>query len=151
MTHTATVLRVGFVFAFVVMTADAQTTSASITRTVTDPDKAVVPAAVVEATHVQSNYRYTVSSNGAGVYTLGQLREGVYVLRVKAPGFKEFIVENLQLVALDVRRIDARLEIGAVDTKVAVTAGATLIETETINTLPKDICLFHKIICLAIL
>src|SRR5947209_7429036 len=131
MIHASAVLRVGFVFAIAVLTADAQTTFASITGTVTDPNEAVVPAAVVEATHVRSNYRYTVTSNEAGVYTLSQLREGAYVLKVRAAGFKEFVVENLQLVALDVRRIDARLEIGAVDTKVAVTAGATLIETET--------------------
>src|SRR5215831_38853 len=100
----STALRVGFLSATAVMTAIAQTTFATITGTVTDPNEAVVPAAAVEATHVQSNYRYTASSNEAGVYTLGQLREGMYVLRVKAPGFKEFVAENIQLVALDVRR-----------------------------------------------
>src|SRR5437764_14686463 len=98
----AAVLRVGFVFALAVIPAHAQTTFATITGTVTDPNEAVVPAAVVEATHVQSNYRFTATSNEAGVYTLSQLREGTYLLRVKAPGFKEFVVENLQLVALDV-------------------------------------------------
>src|SRR3954452_25294456 len=111
-------VRLGFVLAALASSADAQTTFASITGTVSDPNEAIIPAAVVEATHVQSNYRYSVTSNSAGVYTLSQLREGSYVLRVKAPGFKEFIVENVQLVALDVRRIYARLEIGALDTKV---------------------------------
>ena len=49
MIHASAVLRVGFVFAIAVLTADAQTTFASITGTVTDPNEAVVPAAVVEA------------------------------------------------------------------------------------------------------
>jgi len=109
----------------------AQTTFATITGTVTDPNDAVVPNTTVEAIHLQSNYRYTATSNQAGVYTLAQLRDGTYVLRAKASGFKESVVESIQLVTLDVRRVDVRLEIGAVDTKVSVTAGATLIETDT--------------------
>lgn len=109
----------------------AQTTFATITGTVTDPNGAVVPNAAIEATHVQSNYRYTAQSNEVGVYTLGQLRSGMYVLRAKAAGFKDYVAENVQLVALDVRRIDVRLEIGAVETAMEVSAGATLIETET--------------------
>src|SRR5438874_1337712 len=131
MCHPLAVLRGCFLIAFGASGAFAQTTFATITGTVTDPNEAVIPGVAVEATHVQSNYHYTAQSNPAGVFTLAQLREGVYTLRAKAPGFNEFVVENIQLVALDVRRIDARLEIGAVDTKVAVTAGGTLIETET--------------------
>ena len=114
----------------------AQTTFANITGTVTDPNEAVVPNTTVEATHLQSNYRYTATSNQAGVYTLAQLRDGTYVLRAKASGFKESVVENIQLVTLDVRRVDVRLEIGAVDTKVSVTAGATLIETASSKIAP---------------
>src|SRR5215470_15150211 len=100
MTHARAVLRIGLALAFAVTRVEAQTTFATITGTVTGPNEAVIPAAVVEATHLQSNYRYVVSSNEAGVYTLSQLREGTYVLRVTAPGFKEFVVENIQLVAL---------------------------------------------------
>ncbi len=131
MVYALAALRAGCLFVFAAAALLAQTTFASITGTVTDPNGAVIPNIVVEATHVQSNYRYNTVSNDAGVFTLAHLREGTYVLRATAAGFKEFVAENIQLVALDVRRIDVRLEIGAVDTKVSVTAGATLIETET--------------------
>jgi hypothetical protein len=108
-----------------------QTTFASITGTITDPNGAVVPGASIVATHVQSNYRYTVQSNEVGLYTLAQLREGEYVLRVQASGFKEFVAQGVQLFSRDVRRIDIRLELGTVEATIEVTAGATLIETET--------------------
>src|SRR5262245_35316609 len=109
----------------------SQTTYAGITGTVTDPVGAVVPNATIEATHIQTNYKYTAQSNDVGVYTLSQLREGDYTLRAKATGFQEFAAQNIQLVSRDLRRIDIQLRIGGVDTVVEVTAGATLIETET--------------------
>src|SRR5574340_32697 len=111
--------------------AAAQTTFATITGTVTDPTGAAVPGAQISAVHAGSGYKYSAQSNAAGNFTLAQLREGDYTLRVQAAGFKEFAVQNITLVSLDVRRIDAQLEVGAVETVVEVSAGATLIETET--------------------
>src|SRR5262249_42074583 len=60
-----------------------------------------------------------------------RLREGVYTIRAQTAGFKEFVATDVQLVSLDVRRLDIQLEVGAVDTKIEVPAGAPLIETET--------------------
>ncbi len=111
--------------------ANGQTTFASITGNVTDSSGASVPGAKIIATHLESNYVYTSESNSAGNYTVSQLREGEYSLRVQASGFKEALVPKVPLVSLDVRRIDIRLEVGAVETMVEVSAGATLIETET--------------------
>ena len=109
----------------------AQTTFATLTGIVTDSGGAVVPGATVEARHVRSNYTYTTVTNQLGHYTIGQLREGDYVLRVQLTGFKEFVAQDIQLASQDVRRIDVRLEVGAIEAAIEVTAGATLIETET--------------------
>jgi hypothetical protein len=111
--------------------AIGQTTFATLTGVIRDSAGAVVPGAAVEARHVASNYTYTTTSNDVGVYTLGQLREGEYVLRVQFAGFKEFIARNIQLAAQDLRRVDVRLEIGGVEEAVEVVAAASLIETET--------------------
>jgi len=111
--------------------AAAQTTFATITGTVTDASGAMVPGAEVSATHVESNYRYTALSNEAGVYTLPQLREGKYSVRAQGSGFKEFLAQDVELVTRDVRRIDVRLEIGEISSRVEVRGGATLIETES--------------------
>src|SRR5262245_29494310 len=111
--------------------AFAQTTFATITGIVTDSAGGVVPGAIVEARHVVSNYAYTTTTNEVGHFTLGQLRDGEYVLRVQLSGFKEFVAQNIQLAAQDLRRLDVRLELGPIETVVEVSAGATLIETET--------------------
>jgi hypothetical protein len=117
----------GLLIALLATPVHAQTTFATLTGIVTDSAGAVVPAATVEARHVQSNYTYTSHTNQVGHYSLGQLREGVYVLRVRMSGFKEFVAQNIQLAAQDLRR----LEVGGLEESVNVSAGATLIETET--------------------
>lgn len=109
----------------------AQTTFATITGTVMDGTGAAVPAATITAVHAESNYSYTGQSNESGAFRVPQLLPGRYSVRVQAAGFKEYLVQNLNLVSLDVRRIDVQLEIGAVETRIEVTGGATLIETET--------------------
>jgi hypothetical protein len=111
--------------------AVAQTTFATITGTVTDPSGAVLPNASVEATRLENNYPYSARTNDAGLFTLSQLLEGTYMLRVTAQGFRASVVNDIQVLARDVRRIDVRMTVGEVSTRVEVTAGATLIETET--------------------
>lgn len=109
----------------------AQTTFATITGTVTDPTGAVVPNAMIAATHVSTNTETTTESNDSGVYLLGALKGGAYTLRVQHSGFKEFVVQNLVLAARDYRRIDIHMQLGEQKDSVEVTGGATLIETET--------------------
>src|SRR5262249_42524984 len=111
--------------------AYGQTTFASITGAVTDQNGAVMAGVTVEVVQKESNYKYTAKSNEAGIFTIAQLREGVYNLRASMPGFKEAAIQNIQLVALDVRRVDVRMEVGAVETRVEVAANSTVIETET--------------------
>ncbi len=109
----------------------AQSTFATITGSVTDPNGAMVPGVQIEATHVATNYKYTATSNEAGQYTLVNIREGSYTVRAKAAGFREFVAQGVELAGRDVRRIDVKLEIGQLQTAIEVTAGATLIETES--------------------
>jgi len=91
----------------------------------------VVPNATVTATNVETNVKRTTQSNEAGNYTVAQLNQGTYTLTAQAAGFKEFVARDIGLLARDVRRVDVRLEVGAVETAVEVRGGATLIETET--------------------
>lgn len=61
-----------------------------------------------------------VTSNENAISTLGQLREGTFTLPARSAGFKETVTQDY-----------VQLEIGAVETKVAVTAVGRAIETET--------------------
>src|SRR5215510_13537236 len=109
----------------------AQTTFGSIAGNVTDANGAIVAGATIEATHVRSNYRYKARSNEVGNFTLPQLLEGDYTLRATATGFREFVAQNILLAAREERRIDIQFQVGPLESRVEVTAGATLIETDT--------------------
>src|SRR5262249_15480643 len=109
----------------------AQTTFATITGTVTDATGSVAPNITITATHLQTNTQTATQSNEAGVYTLAQLKEGEYTMRARGAGFKTFVAQNIGLAARDYGRMNIAVEVGAVETTVEVTAGATLIETET--------------------
>ncbi|MCC6589796.1 MAG: carboxypeptidase regulatory-like domain-containing protein [Bryobacterales bacterium] len=111
--------------------APAQTTFATITGTVTDSTAAVMPDVTVTARNVATGVQTTATSNQEGVFTVPNLREGVYLVRASKTGFQEFVVQDVNLVGRDYRRIDVVLQVGAVDTAVEVKGGATLIETET--------------------
>ncbi len=111
--------------------AYSQTTFASITGAVVDASGALIPKAKIVATNVETNVKTAAESNQAGDYTIAQLKEGTYEVRAEASGFKEFVARDMVLVARDERRLDIRLELGAVGARIEVTAGATLIETES--------------------
>jgi hypothetical protein len=109
----------------------AQTTFATVTGTVTDASAAVVSDATVVARNIATGVQTTAKSNDDGVFTIPNLREGIYVVRTTKAGFKELVVQDINLVGRDLRRIDVVLQVGSVDTAVEVKGGATLIETET--------------------
>jgi len=124
-------LRSAFLSVFLIAATSAQSTFVTITGTVTDPTGSAVPGASVEATQVQTNYKYTATTSDAGEYTIANANAGTYVVRVRANGFQEQRVEDIVLAPRDVRRVDAVLKVGSVDTVIEVEGGATLIETET--------------------
>jgi hypothetical protein len=109
----------------------AQTTYATITGAIHDPSGAAVSNAKIIATHIETGVETTAISNKSGLYTLAQLREGPYVVLVRADGFREAVASDIVLVARDVRRLDVSLVLGSLESKVDVMGGATLIEAET--------------------
>jgi len=111
--------------------AAAQTTFATITGMVTDPQGAAVSGAQVTATLVSSNYQYKTRSNELGYFTLGQLLQGGYTLRVEMPGFAATLVKDVLLTAQEQRRVDVQLNVSSLATTVEVTATAATIETES--------------------
>jgi hypothetical protein len=120
-----------FLFVCAAAVSFAQSTFVTITGTVQDPAGAGVPGASVEATQVQTNFKYTATTGETGDYTIANANAGTYRVRIRANGFQEYRVDDIVLAPRDVRRVDAVLRIGAVDTVIEVSGGATLIETET--------------------
>lgn len=96
----------------------------------TDASGAVFPDVAVTITNVETNISMRFPSNETGNYRAPNLIPGKYNIMVEKPGFKKFVAEGILLGALAERRVDVRLEVGAVTESVTVSGGAQLVETE---------------------
>ncbi len=110
--------------------AAAQTSRATITGIVTDPQAAVVPGATVEITGALTGIKRETKSNDAGLYRFDAVDLGEYRLSVSAPGFRTHLVQSLTVSAGQVASIDVRLEIGQSSSVVEVTGEAQLLQLE---------------------
>ena len=109
----------------------AQEARGTISGTVMDSNKAVVPGATVTITNVAMGTNNTVTTNESGLYTVPYLIPGTYRILVEGPGFKKYIREGIALQVNDKLEIDAVLEVGGSQETVTVTADAGLVETGT--------------------
>ncbi len=109
----------------------AQTGAASITGLVTDQSGAAAPGVTVTATNQATNVAYTAVSNAAGNYTITSVPVGTYVVKAELSGFKTATTKPIALEAKQIARLDFRMEVGALEDTVEVTAGAPLLQTES--------------------
>ncbi|MCX6632351.1 MAG: carboxypeptidase regulatory-like domain-containing protein [Candidatus Solibacter sp.] len=105
----------------------AQTNTGSITGTVFDQQKAVIPGVKVSATNIATNVSQSAASTAAGNYTLSSVVPGTYNVVAAAAGFssatQQVAVETSRTVTLDIT-----LSVGDTKTQVTVTAEAGLIQ-----------------------
>ncbi|HEU0141660.1 MAG TPA: carboxypeptidase-like regulatory domain-containing protein [Bryobacteraceae bacterium] len=111
-------------------TAVSQTYYGTIRGTITDATGAITPGVKVTVTNIDTNISQDVESNSVGNYVAPNLIPGRYRVTAEPPGFKRFVVEDIELTATADRRVDVRLEVGQVTESVTVEGGAQLIETE---------------------
>ena len=112
----------------------AQTTTGSVTGTVTDPSGAVIPGATVTVTNTATGVRTPTKSDAAGVYSLRFLPIGPYTVEVTAPGFTKLTVPQFALEINQTAKIDAHVTVGA-STSVEVQGGVAPILDTTDGTL----------------
>ena len=108
-----------------------QSTFGTLVGVVTDPTGAVVPKATVTATHLATNNSKSVSTDSSGSYELINLLPGAYNVAVRAAGFKELVQENIPLDPRATVRVNAVLQVGTTQTRVAVKGQVPVIITET--------------------
>ncbi|MCU0241871.1 MAG: carboxypeptidase regulatory-like domain-containing protein, partial [Vicinamibacteria bacterium] len=111
--------------------AHAQVEQGTITGTIFDQAKAVVPGARVVATDVGTNVSRETVSTGGGNYTLPYLKAGTYSVRAELAGFSPARVDNVQLrVGLTVT-VDVTLKPRGQVEEITVTAARADIEVQT--------------------
>jgi hypothetical protein len=109
--------------------AVAQTYTASIRGIVTDPSKAVLPAAMVTATEINRDVKHTTLTDSTGRYVLTALPPGSYVLTVEVPGFRTFTQPAFTLVVQQQATIDVELSVSGVSTAIEVIGATPLLNT----------------------
>jgi hypothetical protein len=109
----------------------AQTGAASLTGIISDSSGAAVPGATVTATNQATNVAYTAVSNEAGNYTITSLPIGTYIVKTEMASFKTAATKPVQLEAMQIGRIDFKLELGSVEETVEVTGESPVLQTET--------------------
>jgi len=104
----------------------------SISGTVLDASRGVVPGASVVALNTQTGIENSTQTNAQGFYNFPALPAGHYDVRITASGFQEYRQTGLVLDVNTAVRVDATLKVGAVSQ--AVEVSATAVELETSNT-----------------
>ncbi|HEY7839228.1 MAG TPA: carboxypeptidase-like regulatory domain-containing protein [Terriglobales bacterium] len=126
------VLLVMFLAGFVgIRPAMAQADSGSITGVVTDPSKAVIPAAQVTLTSVDTGLVSHATTDRSGVYTFSPVKIGDYTVTATANGFATTTRKGLHVNLQQRIEADVQLTVGASNQQVEVTAAAPVLQTQS--------------------
>jgi len=109
----------------------AAQTNAGLSGIVTDASGAVVQAAKVSVSNVDTGLRREAVTNDSGLYEFPLLQPGAYSLTVQKEGFKQTTQGGIRLEVNQIARIDLTMQLGAVSESVEVQAAAPLLESST--------------------
>ncbi|MBO0797897.1 MAG: TonB-dependent receptor, partial [Blastocatellia bacterium] len=110
--------------------AYAQALYGSIVGNVTDPQGAVLRGVTVTATNAGTGLKLEATSDETGSYIFRNLLPGSYDMTISFSGFKEVHQSAVVVTAGNPMRVDVKLEIGAAQESVTVTADAATLHTE---------------------
>jgi hypothetical protein len=123
-------LLAAMLFSLSVTTLHAQTSTASITGTITDPSGGIVPGAVVTLVNKDTSAQVEGRTNESGIYLVSFLSPGSYSFSAEAPSFRRY-VRDLTLVTGQVLELDIKLEVGQTSDAMTVTAETPLLQSAT--------------------
>jgi hypothetical protein len=104
--------------------AHAQTDRATLEGTVTDPTGGVISGARVQVMAVSTGISDEKRTNSNGYYRFPGLAVGEYRVTVTNASFKTKIIDGVIVEVGQTRTLDLRLEIGAIEDKMEITAEA---------------------------
>jgi hypothetical protein len=111
----------------------AQVTTSSITGTITDGKNEAIAGATITAVHTPSGTTYSTVSKSGGVFNLPGLRAGgPYTVTITSVGFRQQVLDGINLTLGDAFNINADMVSETVDL-------ATIVVTSTKKRSAKDI------------
>ncbi|MCI0389576.1 MAG: TonB-dependent receptor [Acidobacteria bacterium] len=108
----------------------AQAGQAELTGDVRDGSGAGVAKATITVTQTETGDVTTTTSGKDGVYTVTNLRPGLYNVTVEAQAFRRFVQEGVRLTTGERIRLDVTLTVGGINEEIKVTGDASLLRTE---------------------
>jgi hypothetical protein len=109
-----------------------QSITGDILGSVHDTSGAVVPAAKVTLTAVDTSIKFEGTSDANGDYLFAQLKPGHYAVQASKEGFETAAVSDIELLVGQRPRVDVTLRVGATTQTVEVSAGGVQqLETQT--------------------
>ena len=109
----------------------AQSTSSTLVGTVSDSTGAVVVGANVTVTNEGTGITVTVKSNESGDYIVANLPAAFYKIRVELKGFQTAEITAVRLMVASTGRANVRLQPGAVEQSINVTAAPPTLTSDT--------------------
>src|SRR5215813_11815056 len=130
---TSRVLRVVFLSILLgsIGPAFSQSSTGSISGTVTDQNHAVVQGATVFVKNTATGFARSTVTNSSGLYRLTDIPSGPYEITIEAESFKKY---NRPLITIDVdqpARVDAVLEPGEIKDSVTIDENASMLNSST--------------------
>ena len=110
----------------------AQTSNATLSGTVADAARALIPGVSITALNTQTGVTTSAVSNETGTYNFASLQPGTYRVTAELPGFQTQTYTAVELGASQQVRLNFNLQISAVAQAVEVTVEAdTLLATSS--------------------
>ncbi len=111
--------------------AFAQNYAGSVHGTATDPSGASVPGAAVSLRNLATNETAHTTTTELGAFSFPVVNVGTYEITVKATGFKEFVVKNVEVHVSTATEVAAKLQLGAASETVTVESSDVQVQTTT--------------------
>ena len=119
------------IFAACAITAIGQSTSATLSGIVSDPQGASIPNATVVVTQISTHQTRTIVADAGGSYSIPNLDIGQYSVSASAPGFKKLLIPSITLQVNQMAELNLTLPIGAVTDQITVTTTLPLVNAES--------------------
>ncbi|PYY12440.1 MAG: hypothetical protein DMG61_16515, partial [Acidobacteria bacterium] len=109
----------------------AQTGTAAVHGTITDPQGRVVPSAMVTLTSTATNIVRTQKTGPVGNFSFDLIPPGDYRLEVEAPGFQKALLESIHALVATPSDINVVLRVGSTTQTVEVIAENAAVQVNT--------------------
>ena len=123
-----------FVFLGVFLLGPAAAFAQGISGTVTDNTGGVLPGVTVTATSpaLIEGQRLAVSDS-SGLYSIVDLRPGVYTVTFSLPGFSTIIREGIELTTGFTANVDSAMSVGGIEETITVTGAAPVVDVQNVR------------------